>query len=70
MQTKSKVVIALAVALLWGLAVPASAQLSGALDTSDQNGAVVNGNIYPSNDAVFLNFVQSGPEACLFDTPY
>lgn len=52
---KSNLVAILAVALLWGLAVPASAQLSGAIYTSDQNAVLVNGNIYPTKDAVFLN---------------
>jgi hypothetical protein len=45
----------LALALLLGVAAPAWAQLSGAIYTSDEFGTLVNGNVYPSKDDVFLN---------------
>jgi len=52
---KSRIMIVLGLALLLGVAVPASAQLSGAIYTSTQDATLVNGNIYPTKDAVFLN---------------
>lgn len=42
-------------ALLLVFAAPAFAQLSGAIFTSDGFGVLVNGNVYPSKDDVYLN---------------
>jgi hypothetical protein len=53
--TKLFVILA-AVTLLAGMA---SAQVNGAIFTTDSTGAQVNGNIYPSKDAVYLN---GGPQ--------
>ena len=52
---KSRIMVVLGLALLLGVAVPAAAQLSGAIYTSTNDGTTVNGNVYPSKDAVFLN---------------
>src|SRR6266851_2362785 len=46
--------LGLAVLVLLGLSVPAHAQLSGAIFTTNSDGSEVNGNIYPSKDAVYL----------------
>jgi hypothetical protein len=53
--TKLLVILA-AVTLLAGIA---SAQVNGAIFTTDSTGTQVNGNIYPSKDAVYLN---GGPQ--------
>lgn len=47
--------VALAIVLLLGLSATAQAQLSGAIFTTNANGSEVNGNIYPSKDAVYLD---------------
>jgi len=54
MQTKLRL-CALAVLVLLAMSVPANAQLSGAIFTTDVNGNEVNRNIYPSKDAVYLD---------------
>src|SRR5258708_28318388 len=46
--------VAILAVLILALSVPASAQLSGAIFTTDVNGSEVNANIYPSKDAVYL----------------
>jgi len=51
---------AVAILAVLALSVPASAQLSGAIFTTDVNGTEVNQNIYPSKDAVYLD---GGPPA-------
>jgi hypothetical protein len=66
----SQLFVVLALGLLV-LALPARAQLSGAIYTSFPDGTTVNGNIYPSKDDVYLN---GGPQnqnaAGLPDGPY
>jgi hypothetical protein len=47
--------VGLAVLVLLGSSIPAHAQLSGAIFTTNSNGSEVNGNIYPSKDAVYLD---------------
>src|SRR5712692_11965495 len=47
--------LGLAVLVLLGSSAPAYAQLSGAIFTTNSNGSEVNGNIYPSKDAVYLD---------------
>lgn len=49
----------LALAPIVLMACSASAQLSGAIQTTFEDGTTVNGNIYPSKDKVFLN---GGPQ--------
>jgi len=46
--------VAILAVLILALSVPARAQLSGAIFTTDVNGSEVNANIYPSKDAVYL----------------
>lgn len=45
--------------IVFGLASPAHAQLSGAIFTTDSTGSTVNGNIYSNKDDVYLN---GGPQ--------
>ena len=47
--------LSVVLAVLFLASVPAHAQLSGAIFTTNSNGSEVNGNIYPSKDAVYLD---------------
>src|SRR5713226_1572826 len=47
--------LSVVLAVLFLASVPAYAQLSGAIFTTNSNGSEVNGNIYPSKDAVYLD---------------